>query len=131
MRREVCEHNELIENDCEECEKQRKSESPLIDLLCVYAVHQGDDDRYSGKPAWYFDSKADAEMIASGRGWYGGKAPISNHKAILGADGNYYLLAKEQPIKLNVGPEDLAEQKEKALKKLTPAERRLLGISDA
>ena len=94
----------------------------------VYAVHQGDDDRSIGYPEWFFCDKKDAEMIADGRGWYGGNAPVSTHKAIKAEDGNYYLLAKEEPIQLNVGPDDLEERRQKALNKLTTGERRLLGI---
>ena len=45
MRREVCEHNELIENDREECKKQSKSEPASIDLLCGC----GREGRYSTK----------------------------------------------------------------------------------
>jgi hypothetical protein len=44
----------------------------IIRLIKVYAVHQGDDDRNSGTPAWFFYSKAQADAMAKGKGWYGG-----------------------------------------------------------
>ena len=98
------------------------------DIIKIYAVHQGDDDRSSGRPQWYFVSRLDAEIVADGRGWYGGDAPISTRSAITAKDGKLYLLADEKPINLNIGPDDLKERKERALKKLTPGERKMLGL---
>lgn len=99
-------------------------------VINVWAVNQGDDDRSCGRPVWFFDSAAKAEEVAAGRGWFGGNAPVGEHKAILFGN-QIYLLAKTEPIELNLGPQDQAERRKKAIEKLTPAERKLLGISDS
>ncbi len=102
-------------------------------LITVYVVNQGDDDRYSGKPKWVFRTETQANSVAHGRGWYGGNAPTGPRKAILGDDGEtVYLCDPSEPFRLNIGPEDEKQEKERLLKKLddnfTDYEKKALGI---
>lgn len=99
----------------------------MFKIITVWGVHQGDTDTNRGYPKWFFDNPINAEACAKGRGWYGGKAPIEKYTAIQFED-NAYILLKKNPVKLNYGPEDELAKKEKALKKLTPEERKLLGL---
>ena len=98
-----------------------------MEIRKIYAVNQGDTDRYAGQPAWFFDSKDDAVNCSLGRGWYGGNAPVGEHMALV-IDGTAYLLARAEPVALNVTPEDEQAKKNAALAKLTEEERKLLGI---
>ena len=97
------------------------------ELLIVYAVHQNDDDRNSGNPAWFFTDEAKANAVADKRGWYGGKAPVRQRYAIK-VNGACYLLETKEPIDLDSSPEDDLSNREAALSKLTPEERKLLGV---
>lgn len=98
-----------------------------MEIKKVYAVHQGDSERHAGKPFWFFESSADAESVAKGRGWWGGKAPTSEHTALIVGE-HVYLLARPEPVKLNEFPEDELTKKQKALAKLTKEEQKLLGL---
>lgn len=99
------------------------------EIIDVWAVYQGDDDRLSGYPTWWFDNESDAQCIAKGRGWWGGNAPVKKHPVILVGD-KAYLLAHSEPLELNVGPEEQAAEKEAALSKLSDREKRLLGLTN-
>lgn len=94
----------------------------------VWAVHQGDDDRSFGHPAWFFTFEADARNAAKGRGWYGGIAPVTE-RYIVTSGKKSYLLAKETPVVLNEIPESVLEKRKKILCKLTPEEREVLGLN--
>lgn len=98
-----------------------------MEILKIYAVNQGDNDRHSGTPRWFFEDKQIAVNCSIGRGWYGGNAPIGEHSALI-IDGNAYLLARPEPVALNVTPEDEQAKKNAARAKLTEEERKLLGI---
>ncbi len=100
-----------------------------MDIVTLYAVHQGDDDRHWGHPAWYFRTSSEAEHAAKGQGWYGGTAPTSEVRAIKLEDDQYLILRSEDRIRLG-GPEDEKKIRDKALAKLTDLEKRILGISD-
>jgi hypothetical protein len=115
----------------------------IIRLIKVYAVHQGDDDRNSGTPAWFFYSKAQADAMAKGKGWYGGTAPVRAYDALsiyndeqvgrLSGSHNdepatVYLLQHPHPLKMDQGPVDEKLMREAALAKLTPTEKELLGL---
>ena len=110
-------------------------------IIKVYAVHQGDDDRSSGYPVWFFDDFSKAKTVAAKRGWYGGEAPITERYAICVSQqdswfteqirvecNEYYLLDNTDPIKLNEGPDDILRKKQAALAKLTPEDRKVLGL---
>ena len=99
-----------------------------VEVAEVWAVHQGDDDRYSGKPEWWFRDEQLARDTATGRGWYGGDAPVSKHVAIILHDTELYLLKSSEPVSFG-GPEDDDERREKALGKLTESEKKLLGLT--
>lgn len=96
-------------------------------IITVYAVHQGDDDRSFGHPAWYFTDNSRATNVAKGRGWYGGNAPVTDKKVLKIGD-TAYLLDRDTPIRLDVGPEDYDAERKNALAKLTDYEKKLLGI---
>ena len=94
----------------------------------VWAVHQGDSERHSGMPKWWFDTKQQADDVAVDRGWYGGTAPVSQHSAIV-IGGSCFVLRDTEAKTLNAGPEDEDEIKQKALAKLSATERKVLGIT--
>ncbi len=96
-------------------------------VTTIYAVNQGDDDRHCGYPAWFFTTRAAADDCAIDRGWYGGKAPVGEHTALI-ANGEAYLLASPKPIKLDVHPDDIIAKKRAVLAKLTKEEQELLGL---
>ena len=98
-----------------------------MNIITLYAVHQGDDDRSWGHPTWWFDNKTKADNIAKGRGWYGGDAPVSQHAAIKIEDDQYLILQNVEPIRLG-GPDDEKLIRAKALKKLTKLEKEILGL---
>lgn len=102
-------------------------ERQSMEIRKIYAVNQGDTDRHSGTPKWFFDSKQVAVECSIGRGWYGGNAPIGEHSALV-IDGKAYLLARAEPVALNVTPQDEQAKKNAARAKLTEEERKLLGI---
>lgn len=99
-----------------------------VSIIDVWAVHQGDDDRHSGYPEWFFTSPQEAYEVAAGRGWYGGDAPVSEKKAIVLDGETAYLLKDIEPLELNVGPDDLEERRKNALSKLTDIDKKVLGL---
>jgi hypothetical protein len=96
-------------------------------IIDVYVVHGEGDDRSIGSPAWVFKDNAKAELVAKGRGWWGGTAHVGARQAIV-VDGKCYLLDKVGPFILDEGPEDRLAKKAAAIAKLTLEERKLLGI---
>jgi hypothetical protein len=99
----------------------------MVEIKKIYAVNQGDDDRHTGHPCWFFEGRSDADNCAVGRGWYGRTAPVSEHNALI-VNGEAYLLSRVEPVKLNFTPEDEQAKKNAARAKLTDEERKLLGI---
>lgn len=99
-------------------------------LDTVWAVHSGDTEFDDGKPEWWFLNAKEADDEARGRGFYGGHAPVSVHRAIIIGDTEVYLLGQPEPVVIG-GPKDIEEQRRKVLSKLTDAEKRLLGLTDA
>lgn len=101
------------------------------EIVYLFAVHTGDGERTNGTPRWFFTSKLRAEEVANGRGWYGGNSPISDVPAIrvVSEDSTqYFLLARVEPLAIDVSPDDELRKKQVALSKLTPEERKLLGV---
>jgi hypothetical protein len=99
-----------------------------MNIVTLYAVHQGDSDMHCGKPKWYFLERSEAEHVARKRGWYGGDAPISKKRAI--KDGERYLVLENEQYVTTGGPEDELAIRKVALAKLTPFERTVLGLSE-
>lgn len=95
--------------------------------VTLFAVHEGDSDRDSGTPKWYFDTKLEAQDVAEGRGWYGGNSPISQVSA-LKVGNQAYILRQTEPVTINDGPIDTADRKAQALAKLSPMDRKILGL---
>lgn len=96
-------------------------------IIDVWAVHQNAGERAAGEPAWIFHTKQAAKHAARGRGWFGGDATITTHKALIFPDLSLRLLDYRW-FTLNEGPDTLEEVKQKALAKLTPHERHVLGL---
>ena len=101
-------------------------------IFGVYTVHRNNDERYDGPVTDVCSTKAIAEKVAGGSGWYGGNAPICTAWAVE-VDGSVYLLANSSPVdldgKLSKQKDDLKKQ---VLSKLTQEEREALGLeSDA
>lgn len=103
-----------------------------VKIFEVWAVHQGDDDRNSGYPEWFFASEAAARKHAEKRGWYGGDAPVSKRLAYdLGVGGKILILDNRFPEPLMLGYSEAVEnqkKRNKALAKLTKEDREVLGL---
>lgn len=103
-----------------------------VRIFEVWAVHQGDDDRGSGFPEWFFDSEAAARKHAEKRGWYGSDAPISKRKAYdLRSGGKILILDNKFPEPVIMGYSEAVEnqkKRNKALAKLTKEDREVLGL---
>lgn len=105
-----------------------------VKLITVWAVNQGDDDRHSGTPHWWFSNEGIARSFAKGKGWYGGDAPVGQHTVLMvpaevteSGKIEYYLADERVDVD---GKEELEENrlKEQALAKLTPEEKRVLRL---
>lgn len=98
------------------------------ELVTLYTVYQGDDDRRTGYVAWYFANEYEAKDTAKGRGWYGGNAPTGTCRAVkLDNEDKYLILDTETKVVLG-GPEVVEKQIKAALAKLTETEKTLLGL---
>ena len=93
----------------------------------IFAVNQGDDERCPGQPKWFYTNEETAQAVSDGRGWFGGKAPVSHHDALV-IDGTAYLLARVEPIELDPVIDDEQSVRQRAIAKLTPEERKALKI---
>lgn len=100
------------------------------EIKTIYSVNQGDDDRSPGKPKWWFSDVDRANHVAHKRGWYGGDAPVAQHKVII-VGGKTFRLASDEPINilLDIGPEEIETERQKAMAKLTDHERKILGLT--
>ena len=101
---------------------------PTNKIFGIYTVHRNNDERYSGPVTDVCSTKAIAEKIAYGSGWYGGNAPIVAGWAVE-VEGKVYLLASNSPVDLDGKIAKNKEQiKKEALQKLTEDEIEALGI---
>ena len=102
----------------------------MIRIIDVWAVHQGDDDRQSGYPEFFFSTKEAANQKAKGIGWCGGPATVVKRQALT-LDGRYFLLDDIGEIDLD-GAKIVHNEKirKQALKKLSAEERNVLGLSE-
>lgn len=101
-------------------------------VFTVWTVHRDNDDRSDGPITDVCGTRALAEAAAKGSGWYGGDAPVRTHHAIRVGNATY-LLQSEDPVCVAFSLDDLVLAHEhatrlKALAKLTPEERRVLGL---
>ncbi len=100
----------------------------MSQIFGVYTVHRNNDERYNGPVTDVCSTKAIAEKVAGGSGWYGGNAPICAAWAVE-VDGSVYLLVNNSPVDLDG---KLSKQKDvlkkRALSKLTQEEREVLGL---
>jgi hypothetical protein len=101
----------------------------------VWTVHRNADDHNDGPITDVCAHEALAMQVAKGGGWYGGNAPVVERWAIT-TDGRTYLIDQEtkgEPVsvaqnldEIRMGQEE--KVKRAALAKLTPDERRALGL---
>jgi len=100
----------------------------MAKLITVYAVHSGDTDRSQGTPRWFFSTYEKAHNHAEGRGWWGGKATVTEQTLLKTEEGEYYHINKTKPVNLNPYIDDKVSKRQAALNKLTKEEQRLLGV---
>lgn len=103
------------------------------EIITVHVVYTGGDERYVGKPTFFFTEKSDADLCAKGRdGYWHGNVNVGPRKAIRVGFGirKYYLLDGEAdtPIELGTGLTKEEKIKIEALKKLSAEERKVLGL---
>lgn len=99
-------------------------------IINIYVAH-GDpgDDRTPGIRApklGFFSEKYLAEQAAEGQGWWGGAGAVSEAFA-LKVNGKFYLLGQPGEIQIDMKTIDMV--KKQALAKLTPEEKKVLGLS--
>ena len=102
-------------------------------LIDVYCVHQGDDDRSPGYPAFFYSNESQAKAKAKGIGWYGGDAPVRKRRGICFDGDKVYLLDADhsRPIDLDDKRKQARQEIRKAaLTKLTPEERKALRLKE-
>lgn len=100
-----------------------------MDTIDVWLAHETTDERGSlGGCVGVFRSQHLAEEAAKGKGFWGGQGTVRHKRGILDEEGRVYVLEG------NGVPREFSDQKtqvdirEKALAKLSPAERSALGI---
>lgn len=96
-------------------------------IIKIWAVHQGDNEFTNGYPYYFFLNEVDALYAAKNKGWYGGPAPVTEQWVLLIHD-KMYLLQKNEPIKFGLKTKE-EEMRERALKKLTQEEKKVLGLA--
>ncbi len=111
-----------------------------VRIFKAYRVRETTDDRGGlGAHIGFFLTKAQADKVSRGQGWYGGDARVSECQ-LLEKDDRLYLLDASFPSGiakefLNVDvvahkKGALAAAKAKAKELLTDEERKLLGVED-
>ncbi len=103
-------------------------------LTKVFKVTETTDEFNGlGDVVGIFPTKISAETAANGKGWYGGQAKIEEVWAVPTGEmpGQYYIL--ESKISYGLGIDNVKranDDKAAALAKLTPRERKLLGLEE-
>lgn len=96
------------------------------DVRTVYEVIGQDDNERETHYGYYADAEV-AQRIAAGKGSWGRDGLVKPRRAIANESGNLcYLIQNEEPVKIYRHENDY--QREKILAKLTPEERRVLGL---
>ena len=98
----------------------------IVPLWSVYETINEYGSR--GKPVGYFTNEAAANGAAEKRGWYGGPGLVETGYGLV-INGETFLLGLKDPITPDL---DLTREHERikaqGLAKLTPDERRALGV---
>ena len=99
-----------------------------MNLIDIFAVYQGDDDRSCGEPAFFYTNETVAEKKSIGTGWYGGKARVEKRQAVL-INKKHYLIDNIGVIDLD-GKDQFNKNEliKSAKKKLTKEELEALGL---
>lgn len=90
-------------------------------LVTLYRIHP-----HASVNQLYFDNKEDADLAALGQGEYGENCLVIEVDAIRFQDGRYRLLGNGVAVK-NINSQAAREE---ALRKLSPFERKLLGVKE-
>jgi hypothetical protein len=85
-----------------------------VKIVTAYAVHRDDSDVRQGEPAYFFNTEATANRFATGRGWYGGKAPVTKQYLLYvpaanspsGKVEHYFIGNRSHPVRLCATTED-------------------------
>lgn len=84
-----------------------------------------------GEQIGYYDDKETAEKVNANVGWYGGAGSCVDYDYVQVDDTIYVVRGKVAAADLNVHlPNRRDEERQAALAKLTPKERKLLGLKD-
>jgi hypothetical protein len=106
----------------------------MYEIIKVWAVYEGETEFSSGKPEWFFTNENHSRALneETGRGYYGSRAVVAEMPVIKIRDEDgfdyYFLLEREDPLRINFGPSEVETEKKKALDKLTKEEQKLLGL---
>lgn len=99
-------------------------------IITIYEAQHSDSDGYKDtrRTLGYFSNSADAQSAAKGQNSWGGNGNVVERRAVM-VDGLAYLITSETPIDVdNTFAKALQDTREEALKKLSPEERRALGV---
>jgi hypothetical protein len=100
-------------------------------IKVVYAVYSTDQDGRNLSVIGVYSTEDKAKIAAVGKGSWGDSGNISPRNAIITDDGKCWLLDINHGTPIDVD-DDFKEQQEqvkkKALQKLTPEERKALGL---
>lgn len=98
-------------------------------IVDVWEAHGDGGERGTGPVIGYSVTKNGAETIAAGKGWWGGNGVVREAKALKLPTGELFALAEDKPIDLDEAFKKATEaHKQSGLKKLTPLERKALGL---
>jgi len=99
-----------------------------MNFVTVWIVHETVDEYgRTGSRVGVYRSPLVAEEAAKGKGWWGGKGRVSMRRAINTEEGVYILEDPGQPVKFSDEAMEI-DLRTQALAKLTPAERKALGL---
>jgi hypothetical protein len=106
----------------------------IYEFVTAWEVFETVDERGSrGGSAGVFSRQSEADMVAAGKGWYGGKGNVAEVVLLrVLSTGEHFKLMARAPVDLDGRLQ--AERdglRTKALEKLTPEERQALGLSEA
>jgi hypothetical protein len=109
------------------------------EIIEAFAVHGDGGERSIGPVEGYCKTREDAEFMAMGRGWYGGRGHVSQQWALL-IDEEMYILSRPGPSQfMDVATERQkrrtkqertdAELRAETLSHLSADQKRVLGIA--
>jgi hypothetical protein len=102
------------------------------DIWMGWATFDTVDERGTpGKLIGLFENKNDAVLASQGQGWYGGDGRVHQQQFIrIRHTGEVFALKDPCPVRFGNTAELMEKKRKAALAKLTPEERRLLGVKE-